>query len=82
MWSCLELADRLRDPYLALWERLQRSLAEIGVQVLLADGEPFDPEQHDAVGRAPTADPARHLTVANTDFLGYRDHLRAPGAPP
>lgn len=72
----IDIAHRLRDANPALWERLNERLAKVGVEVVVPDGEPFDPEAYDAVDRQPTDDPARHLTVASTLFAGYRDHGR------
>jgi len=78
---CVDIADRLRDAKPALWERLNEQLTKAGVDVVIPDGGPFDPEEHDSVGRQPTDDPALHLTVAETMFAGYRDRgtwLRRP----
>lgn len=74
--ACIELSDRLRDANPALWRRLCRGLAAIGVETVVVDGQRFDPEAYDAVGREPTAEPARHLTVANTEFCGFTDRGR------
>ncbi|WFE29282.1 nucleotide exchange factor GrpE [Solwaraspora sp. WMMD791] len=70
---CIDLADRLRDQEPALWQRLTDRLSDAGVQTVLADGERFDPQVHEAVGQVPTDDPAAHLLVASTEFAGYRD---------
>ncbi|MFC0863377.1 nucleotide exchange factor GrpE [Sphaerimonospora cavernae] len=70
---CIDIANRLRDDNPALWERLNERLAKVGVDAVVPDGEPFDPEVYDAVDRQPTDDPARHLTVASTLFAGYSD---------
>lgn len=74
--ACIELSDRLRDANPALWRRLCRGLAAIGVETVVVDGQRFDPEAHDAVGREPTAEPDRHLTVASTEFCGFTDRGR------
>jgi hypothetical protein len=74
--ACIDLSDRLRDANPALWRRMCRGLAAVGVEVLVADGQRFDPDTHDAVGREPTADAARHLTVATTEFCGFTDRGR------
>jgi hypothetical protein len=74
--ACIELSDRLRDANPALWRRLCRGLAAIGVETVVVDGQRFDPETHDAVGREPTAEPDQHLTVASTEFCGFTDRGR------
>jgi hypothetical protein len=74
--ACIELSDRLRDSNPALWRRLCRGLAAIGVETAVVDGQRFDPEAHDAVGREPTSDAAQHLTVASTEFCGFTDRGR------
>ncbi|GIF96640.1 nucleotide exchange factor GrpE [Catellatospora citrea] len=78
---CIDQADRLRDHNPALWRQFNSRLATVGVELLLADGEVFDADRHDATGREATTDPARHLTVASTEFAGYRHagrYLRRP----
>jgi hypothetical protein len=79
--SCADLADRLRDRQPALYTKLSRDLAAVGVAVQLADGEPFDAERHNAVGTEPTDDPASDLRVAATVRLGYLDHGLAVRTP-
>ncbi|MCK9931770.1 nucleotide exchange factor GrpE [Frankia sp. Mgl5] len=74
--ACIELSDRLRDANPALWRRLCRGLAVVGVDAVVVDGQRFDPEVHDAVGREITTDAARHLTVASTEFCGFTDRGR------
>ncbi|OHV21303.1 nucleotide exchange factor GrpE [Parafrankia soli] len=74
--ACIELSDRLRDANPALWRRLCRGLAVVGVEAVVVDGQRFDPEAHDAVGREITTDTARHLTVASTEFCGFTDRGR------
>jgi hypothetical protein len=74
--ACIELSDRLRDANPALWRRLCQGLAAVGVEAVVADGQRFDPETHDAVGRESTTDAARHLTVASTEFCGFTDRGR------
>jgi len=70
---CMDLADRLRDGQPALFDRLNAGLGEIGVRVVMPDGEPFDEEGHEAVGREHTDDPGKDMTVAGTEFAGYVD---------
>lgn len=69
---CIDIADLIREPYPDLWDRLTDHLADVGVQTVLADGERFDVERHDAVDRAPTDDPDQDRTIASTRFAGYR----------
>lgn len=78
---CIDVADRLRTENPALHNRLNRGLAEVGVTVLVPDGEPFDRRRHDAVAVEPSPTPERDRTVANTELLGYLDRgglLRRP----
>jgi molecular chaperone GrpE len=63
--------DRARTP--AVQQRLTAGLAQIGVQVVRPDGGPFDPGSHEAGGVLPTADPALHNVVAETECAGFRD---------
>lgn len=77
---CIDLGDRLRDANPALWNRLQRGLAEVGVESILPDGERFDPERHEAVGAESTDDPSRNQVVS-TEFAGYADHGRVVRRP-
>jgi hypothetical protein len=79
--SCADLADRLRDRQPALYTKLSRDLAAVGVAVQLADGEPFDAGRHNAVGTERTDDPASDLRVAATVRLGYLDHGLAVRTP-
>jgi hypothetical protein len=72
--ACVDLADRLRDRQPALYAALTRELAAIGVTVRIADAEPFDAAEHNAVGTEPAPDPGQHLRVAETTRLGYLDH--------
>ncbi|WP_159029078.1 hypothetical protein [Streptomyces viridochromogenes] len=74
--GCIELGDRLLTVNPALWERLNGELAGVGVHAVVADGERYDREAHDALDKEPTDDPDRHLTVASTEFPGYLDHGR------
>jgi hypothetical protein len=63
--------DRARSP--GVWERLAAGLADIGVQVLRPDGEPFDPNAHEVGGTENTDDPAKIDTVAETEVAGFAD---------
>lgn len=66
--------DRARTP--AVRDRLAAGLAQIGVQVLRPDGGPFDPGSQEAGGVLPTADPALHNVIAETESAGFRDGER------
>lgn len=63
--------DRARSP--GVWERLEAGLAEVGVQVLRPDGEPFDPNAHEVGGTEPTDDESKVDTVAETEVVGFAD---------
>ncbi|WP_029136868.1 nucleotide exchange factor GrpE [Nakamurella lactea] len=63
--------DRARSP--GVWERLAAGLAEVGVQVLRPDGEPFDPNAHEVGGTEPTDDVSKIDTVAETEVAGFAD---------
>ena len=52
--------------------RVLRALEQAGVTQVAPDGVPFDPQQHHAVDRLPTHDPAQHNTVM-TDRAGWVD---------
>ena len=78
--ACIDVGDRLRTVSPALWQKLERALAEAGIEPVGADGEQFDPDRHHAVGNEPTTDPAQDLRVV-TDLPGYTDRgapLRRP----
>jgi hypothetical protein len=65
-----ELLPQMPD---SLAWQVSNALAEAGVQPFSADGEPFDPDFHHAVGTEPTATPDRENTIARTIRPGYRD---------
>jgi GrpE protein len=69
--ACIEVADQVDS--LMLRERLADALAEAGVESYEPDGERFDPEVHDAVGRRLTDDATLDGIVAGTQRPGYRD---------
>lgn len=66
--------DRARTP--AIQQRLTAGLAQIGVQVVRPEGGPFDPATQEAGGVLPTADPALHNVIAETECAGFRDGER------
>jgi molecular chaperone GrpE len=67
---CLYARDRLTG---AAAERIDAGLADIGVDPLRPDGQPFDPGKHEAAASVPTDDPSRHGLVAETEVPGYAD---------
>jgi molecular chaperone GrpE (heat shock protein) len=76
---CLYALDRARSA--GVVERLEAGLAEVGVQAVRPDGEPFDPSVHEAGGAEPTDDPALVGRIAATEAPGFTDRgqsLRAP----
>jgi molecular chaperone GrpE len=65
----------------ALVERkLLKALNDAGLAVVEADGEPFDPNLHDALLSVPTSDPDEDDTVSQVVTTGYvfRDRLLRP----
>jgi molecular chaperone GrpE (heat shock protein) len=76
---CIYLRDRMTS--VALADRLDRALAEVGVQLIDPTGQPFDPAWHEAGGTVPTADDSLVGTVAAVEAPGYADRgvlLRPP----
>jgi hypothetical protein len=77
--TCMYVRDRVTS--VALAERLDRGLAEAGVDLIDPTGERFDPSQHEAGGTQATDDPALVGTVAMVEVPGYADRgvvLRVP----
>jgi hypothetical protein len=77
--TCIYVRDRVTS--VALAERLDRGLAEVGVDLIDPTGERFDPSQHEAGGTQGTDDPALVGTVAMVEVPGYADRgvvLRVP----
>jgi molecular chaperone GrpE len=68
---CLYARDRVNSPAAA--ERIDTSLAGLGITMLRPDGEVFDPALHEASASVPTVDPALHGLVAETEIAGYAD---------
>jgi GrpE len=61
----------------AVRQSLVRVLAEIGVdEVVVQEGEPFDPHRHKAWERVPTTNPALDELVAGTERPGFSDRGR------
>jgi molecular chaperone GrpE len=65
----------------ALVERkLLKALNDAGLAVVEAEGEPFDPNLHDALLSIPTSDPEEDDTISQVVLTGYvfRDRLLRP----
>jgi hypothetical protein len=61
----------------AVRQSLVRALAEIGVEeVVVPEGEPFDPHRHKAWERVATSDPRLDEVVAGTERPGFSDRGR------
>ena len=60
--------------------KLLKALNDAGLAVVEADGEPFDPNLHDALLSVPTSDPDEDDTVSQVVTTGYvfRDRLLRP----
>jgi molecular chaperone GrpE len=76
---CLYARDRVNSPAAA--ERIDTSLAGLGITMLRPDGEAFDPALHEASATVPTEDPALHGLIAETELAGYADR-GVPVRPP
>lgn len=76
---CADLHDRLSSE--GLRDKLRHGLAQVGVELVRADGEIFDPQLHEAAGQVPTGDRALHDRVASTQRVGWRDR-GTPGREP
>jgi molecular chaperone GrpE len=53
-------------------KKLMRALADAGLEILHPVGQPFDPEQHEAVSTTPAAAPEEDHLVAQVFQPGYR----------
>jgi molecular chaperone GrpE len=71
---CVDLHDRLTSA--GLRDKLRLGLGQVGVDLVSADGEAFDPATHQALGELETSDAALEGMVAATQRSGYRDHGR------
>lgn len=77
--TCIYVRDRVTS--VALVQRLDQGLAEVGVAVVDPTGERFDPTRHEAAGTQATHDPDLVGTVAVVEVPGYADRgtlVRAP----
>ncbi|MEN3307192.1 MAG: molecular chaperone GrpE [Micromonosporaceae bacterium] len=69
--TCIYVRDRVTS--VALAQRLDQGLADVGVDLVDPTGERFDPGRHEAAGTLPTHDPALVGTVATVEVPGYAD---------
>ncbi len=76
---CVDLHDRLTSA--GLRDKVRLGLGQIGVDLVDAEGEPFDPAAHQALGEVETTDSALDGMVAATQRSGYRDHGRLAREP-
>jgi molecular chaperone GrpE (heat shock protein) len=76
---CVDMHDRISSA--GLRDKVKLGLGRVGVDLISADGEPFDPEAHQALGEVETVDPALEGMVAATQRTGYRDHGRLAREP-
>lgn len=67
------LAELLPSMPEALAWQAEKALADVGVQPVIPDGEPFDAAVHYAVGTEPVPPGGRENTVARTVRPGYAD---------
>jgi len=76
---CVDMHDRI--PSAGLRDKVRLGLGRVGVDLVNADGEPFDPAAHEALGEVETTDPELEGMVAATQRTGYRDHGRLAREP-
>jgi molecular chaperone GrpE (heat shock protein) len=69
--AAIDIRDHLTSAALA--DRLGQALWAAGVGEVRADGEPFDPQRHQAVDHVATAERSLDGTVAATERPGYVD---------
>ena len=79
----VELRVDLHDRFLSsgLGDKMSLSLRRIDVELVGADGEPFDPSAHEALGEVETTEARRDGVIAATERSGYTDHRRLAGEP-
>lgn len=68
-------ASKIAEGVELVLKQLQGALAKVGVRVLHAHGQPFDPTQHEAVARAPVP-PSEDGLVVEELQRGYMLHNR------
>ena len=76
---CVDMHDRLTSA--GLRDKVRLGLGQVGVDLVDASGEPFDPATHEALGEVETDEPALEGMVAATQRTGYRDHGRLAREP-
>jgi hypothetical protein len=77
--TCIYLRDRVTS--MALTNRLDLALEQVGVSLVDPTGQRFDPSHHEAGGALATADDRLVGTIAAVEAPGYADHgvlLRPP----
>ncbi|MFD5826801.1 nucleotide exchange factor GrpE [Lentzea sp. NPDC060358] len=75
---CLYALDRASAGVVA---RIEEVLSTVGVVAVRADGQRFDPSEHEAGGTVPTDDLSLLGLVAETEVPGFRDRGRVLRAP-
>jgi molecular chaperone GrpE len=76
---CVDLYDRLTSD--GLRDKLRVGLGRIGIELVTAEREPFDPAAHEALGVVETTEPQLDGVVASTQRSGYSDHGRLTREP-
>ena len=71
---CVDMHDRVSSE--GLRDKVRLGLQRVGIEILSADGESFDPAAHEAVGAVEAPDRRLAGTIASTQRSGYRDHGR------
>jgi len=71
---CVDMHDRV--PSEGLRDKVRLGLQRVGIEIVSADGESFDPAAHEAVGAVEAPDRRLAGTIASTQRSGYRDHGR------
>ena len=75
----MDIDDRL--PSAGLRDKVRIGLEKVGIELLIADGERFDPSEHQALGEVQTEVASQADTIATTQQSGYRDHGRLAREP-
>jgi molecular chaperone GrpE len=76
---CVDLHDRLSSA--GLRDKLRLGLHRVGIQLVAAEGEPFNPVNHLALGEVETTEASLDGLVATTQRSGYRDRGRLAREP-
>lgn len=69
--ALVDVRDQIDSPAMREW--LRAALADVGVAEVVADGQPFDPQRHQAVDQVVATEPTWNNVVARTDRPGYTD---------